>query len=281
MGVWQAGRWAGGVALLLAVAQPAAAESPASSGFGSRKPAILGITTDSAGERVARQLKAHGDLWGARSKTLREETATPGPAGTGGPPYIQRVSLQLTPQSMEERTRFGGNDTIRVEFSTPASGNTAVLISRELTFTGLVTPPSMVQYVEKLFADYGKPTLIADNRILWLYRKGGQLASVGRSYTAQSAMDALKSPRLPPDPPVIDTVLGVDVGKCVRALDGASVARDIARLWQEATCDAALVVLLSGSEDRLRAASFQINDLERRAGNAALDARSREAADKR
>ena len=259
----------------------AAAQDRVPSGFGTRMPAIVGITSDSPGDRVLRLLKTHADLWGAKSKTLHEDVAYLGASRDKASSYIQRLSLTLVPQSNDERTRFGGNDTIRVEFSGPASGNTAVWVSRELTFTGMTSPPSMPDFIGKVFADYGKPTIVADGRIFYFYRKGGQLVSAGRSYTPATAATALKSPRLPADPPVIDSALGADVGKCMRAFEGPPVSHDLARLREEATCDAALVVWLSGSEDRLRAATFQMNDLERRAGNAALDAKARTAAEPR
>ena len=274
---WWAGSWVGVVAVLLAQALPAAAQrpQPAPSGFGKRLPAINGITTASTGRDVSLQLGTHGDRWGAKARNFREDTA-PGPNG-----HIQRISLQLSPQSNEERTRFGGNDTFRVEFSGPASGNTAVWVLREQNFTGLTTPLLMPKFIETLFADYGKPTLVADGRILWQFRNGGQLASVGRSYTPQSAIEALRSPKPPPDPPLVDTALGVDVMKCQRATEVAQAARDVARFWQEATCDAAIIVNLSSSEDRVRTVSYLMVDFERRAGNAAIDAKAREAADKR
>lgn len=257
------------IGVLVAWCVAAAAQQAPASGFGGRMPTILGITPDSTGERVFRLLTAHGDLWGARSKTLREETGYVGASRDKASSYIQRLTLQLSPQSVEERTRFGGSDTIRVDFTAPSAGNTAVWISRELTFTGLATPPTMAQYVGRIFADHGPPTIIADGRIYYLYRKGGQLASVGRSYTPETAVSALKSPRLPIDPPLIDAALSVDVGKCMRAVEGPPVSRDLGRLVEDATCDAAFVVWLSGVEDRLRSATFVVNDLARRAAAAA------------
>ncbi len=272
---------AGTIAALATWGAGAAAEDRVPSGFGSRKPAIIGITSDSPGDRVLRLLKSHADLWGAKSKNLHEDIAYPGASRDKASAYIQRLSLTLVPQSNEERARFGGNDTIRVEFSGPASGNTAVWVSREMSFTGMTSPPSMPDFIGKVFAEYGTPTIVADGRIFYLYRKGGQLVSAGRSYTPVTAATALKSARLPADPPVIDSALGADVGKCMRAFEGPPVSRDLARLLEEATCDAAIVVWLSGSEDRLRTATFQLNDLERRAGNAVLDAKARTAAEPR
>ena len=277
MGWRRAGAMAGAICAIAALVFPAGAEPSSPSGFGARKPSILGITSDLSAERVVRLLKVHADMWGAKSKTLHEEVAHVGTTRDKASSYLQRVSLQLVPQSNEERSRFGGNDTIRADFSAPSSGNVAVWVSREMSFTGLTTPPSMAAFIGKVFADYGAPTIVADGRIFYLYRKGGQLVSVGRSYTAESAAAALKAPRPPADAPLVDAALGADVGRCMRAFEGPPVSRDLARALEEATCDAALVVALSGSEDRLRAATFQMNDLERRAAAAAIDARARAA----
>jgi len=250
--------WALGA--LVAGTLSAVAQQPPPSGFGARRPAIIGITSDTSAERAFRLLTTHGDLWGARSKVLREDKAAS---------YIQRLTLQLSPQSADERTRFGGSDTIRVDFTPRSAGNTAVYVSRELSFTGMATPPTMAEYVGRILADHGPPTIVADGRLFYLYGKGGQLVSAGRSYTPASATAALSSPRLPAEPPVIDAALGADVGKCMRVFEGPPVARDYARLLAEATCDAAFVVSLSGMPDRLRAATFQLNDLARRAAAAA------------
>lgn len=261
VGLRQAAAAAAAAVVLATVGQSVRADQPPPSGFGAAKPAILGITSDTTSERVLRLLREHADMWGARSKTLHEDK------GQGGA-YIQRLSLELVPQSNEERSRFGGNDTIRIDFSPPAAGNTVFWLSRELSFTGLTTPPSMAGFVARIFADYGKPTVVADGRLYFLYRKGQRVAPT-RDYTPEAAVEALRNPRVPAVPPVIDAALGADIGRCTRAFEGPPVSRDIARLLEEATCDAALVVWLSGSEDRLRTATFQLNDLERRAGAAA------------
>ena len=96
--------WALGA--LVAGTLSAVAQQPPPSGFGARRPAIIGITSDTSAERAFRLLTTHGDLWGARSKVLREDKAAS---------YIQRLTLQLSPQSADERRHLPGKITVPAE----------------------------------------------------------------------------------------------------------------------------------------------------------------------
>ena len=165
-------------------------------------------------------------------------------------------------------------ETLASNFSSPASGNFAYLIKRDLGFAK-ASQPTKADMIAHVTGKYGKPTVIGDGHLYYFYRKG-KIVSVKQKYTPASALEALNGPVSPKAAVALNDANGR--GSCIAVLKHVEAIADksLNALLAEAKaahCDALLDVTLAagGASDHVSKATFTLIDFKRIVSAAKID----------
>lgn len=239
--------------------KPKAAET----GFsGKLHPDILGISTESNAE-AARSVfdalfKGHTDT----RTDIQQQTL-----GNGGVKYVAALNFSL-PAGPKQN-----GEMLSTSFTSPASENRAYFVARNLTFAQ-DQQPSKADMIKEVMGKYGVPTIVGDQHLYYIYRKGS-IVSVGGKYKEATALEAIGKPL---DPRAAVKLNGDTVrGSCVAVVKRAQArAKELGTMLAEAkgaNCEGVLSVqLVPGAQpDRVGIAQFTLLDVKRVVSAAAID----------
>ncbi|WOH63364.1 hypothetical protein [Bradyrhizobium sp. BWA-3-5] len=250
---------------LLPAASPAddiKPKAPETAFSGKLRPDILGISTESNAE-AARGVfdslfKGHTD-----TKTDIQQQKL----GNGGNSYVAALNFSL-PAGPKQN-----GEMLSSSFSSPASANRAYFVARNLTFAQ-DQQPSKADMIKEVMGKYGVPTIVGDQHLYYIYRKGS-IMSVGGKYKETTALEAIDKPL---DARAAVKLNGDTVrGSCVAVVKRAQAkVKDPSAMLTEAkgaNCDGVLSVqLVPGAQaDRVGIAQFTLLDVKQLISAAAID----------
>lgn len=251
---------AGFVSLPAALAEDIKPKTPETAFSGKLRPDILGISTESTAD-AARAVfdslvKGRND-----SKTDIQQQKI------GDTSYVAALNFSLPGGSKQN------GETLSTSFSSPASAGRAYFVARNLTFAP-DQQPSKADMIKDVMGKYGAPTIVGDQHLYYIYRKGS-IMSVGGKYKEASALEAIDKPL---DPKAAVKLNGDTVrGSCVAVVKRAPTkAKDPSALLTDArgaNCDGVLSVqLVPGTPaDRVGIAQFTLLDVKQLLSAAAID----------
>lgn len=236
--------------------------APETAFSGKARPDILGISSESdAG--LARAV--FDSLFKGRADTkidIQQQKF-----GSGGTSYVTALNSNLPAGPKQS------GEMLSASFSSPASANRAYFIARNLTFAP-DQQPSKADMIKDVMGKYGVPTIVGDQHLYYIYRKGSVL-SVGGKYKEATALEAIAKPL---DPRAAVKLNGDTVrGSCVAVVKRAQAkAKDPAAMLAEArgaNCDGVLSVQLVPGEpgDRVGIAQFTLLDVKQLISATAID----------
>ena len=243
-------------------ADDAKPKAPETAFAGKLRPDIMGISTESNAE-AARAIfeslfKGHTDT---RTDIQQQKS------GNGGASYVAALSFTLPAGSKQN------GEMLSTSFSSPASANRAYFVARNLTFAQ-DQQPSKADMIKEIMGKYGVPTIVGDQHLYYIYRKGS-IMSVGGKYKEASALEAIDKLL---DPRAAVKLNGDTVrGSCVAVVKRAQAkAKDPGAMLAEAkgaNCDGVLSVqLVPGTPaDRVGIAQFTLLDVKQLVSAAAID----------
>jgi hypothetical protein len=250
---------------LLPAASPAddiKPKAPETAFSGKLRPDILGISTESNAE-AARGV--FDSLFKGRNdaKTDIQQQKL----GNGGTSYVAALNFSL-PAGPKQN-----GEMLSSSFSSPASANRAYFVARNLTFAQ-DQQPSKADMIKEVMGKYGVPTIVGDQHLYYIYRKGS-IMSVGGKYKEATALEAIEKPL---DPRAAVKLNGDTVrGSCVAVVKRAQAkVKDPSAMLTEAkgaNCDGVLSVqLVPGTQgDRVGIAQFTLLDVKQLISAAAID----------
>jgi hypothetical protein len=165
-------------------------------------------------------------------------------------------------------------EVLSANFSSPASANRAYFVARNLTFAK-DQQPSKAEMVKQVMDKYGVPTIVGDQHLYYVYRKGA-IVSVGAKYKEPAAIEALDKP-LDPKMALKLNASNTGRGSCVavvkRALAKDKTLNALLDDAKGANCDGVLSVhFTSGTpSDRIGTAEFTLLDVKRVVSAATID----------
>ena len=235
-------------------------KAPETAFSGKLRPDILGISTESNAES-ARAI--FDSLFRGRTDTKTDIQQQK----FGGASYVAALSFSLPAGSKQN------GEMLSTSFSSPASANRAYFVARNLTFAP-DQQPSKADMIKEVMGKYGVPTIVGDQHLYYIYRKGSVM-SVGGKYKEATALEAIDKPL---DPRAAVKLNGDTVrGSCVAVVKRAQTkAKDPSAMLAEArgaNCDGVLSVqLVPGSPaDRVGLAQFTLLDVKQLVSAAAID----------
>ena len=235
-------------------------KAPETAFSGKLRPDILGISTESNAESAR---AVFDSLFKGRtdSKTDIHQQKF------GGASYVAALNFSLPTGSKQN------GEMLTTSFSSPASTNRAYFVARNLTFAQ-DQQPSKADMIKEVMGKYGVPTIVGDQHLYYIYRKGS-IMSVGGKYKEATALEAIDKPL---DPRAAVKLNGDTVrGSCVAVVKRAqSKARDPNAMLAEAkgaNCDGVLSVqFIPGTPaDRVGIAQFTLLDVKQFVSAAAID----------
>ncbi|OCK59610.1 hypothetical protein [Bradyrhizobium sp. LMTR 3] len=258
------------VSMLLAIGQvPLAAASladdfkpkaPETAFSGKLRPDILGISTESNAES-ARAI--FDSLFKGRTDTKTDIQQQK----FGGASYVAALNFTLPAGSKQN------GEMLSTSFSSPASANRAYFVARNLTFAP-DQQPSKADMIKEIMGKYGVPTIVGDQHLYYIYRKGS-IMSVGGKYKEATAIEAIGKPLDPRAAVKLngDTVRGSCVAVVKRAQTKAKEPGAMLTEAKGANCDGVLSVqLVPGTQaDRVGIAQFTLLDVKQLVSAAAID----------
>jgi hypothetical protein len=227
---------------------------------GKLRPDILGISTESNAESAR---AVFDSLFKGRTDTKTDIQQQK----FGGASYVAALIFSLPAGSKQN------GEMLSTSFSSPASANRAYFVARNLTFAP-DQQPSKADMIKEVMGKYGVPTIVGDQHLYYIYRKGSVM-SVGGKYKEATALEAIDKPL---DPRAAVKLNGDTVrGSCVAVVKRAQTkAKDPSAMLAEArgaNCDGVLSVqLVPGSPaDRVGLAQFTLLDVKQLVSAAAID----------
>lgn len=244
--------------------------TPETAFSGKLRPDILGISSESdAGSARAAFESASMGRTDTRTDIQQQKF------GNGGTSYVSALIFNL-PAGPKQ-----GGETLSTSFSSPASANRAYLVARNLTFAP-DQQPSKADMIKDVMGKYGVPTIVGDQHLYYIYRKGS-IVSVGGKYKQATALEAIDKPL---DPRAAVKLNGDTVrGSCVAVVKRAQAkAKDPVAMLAEArgaNCDGVLSIqLIPGTPgDRVGIAQFTLFDVKQFISATAIDNAALGAAD--
>jgi hypothetical protein len=246
-------------AALAADAKP----KPAETAFtGKLRPDILGVSTDTTAEsaRAAFETRFKGQA-DAKADILQQKL------GDTGANFVAALNFNLPVGSKQS------GELLSASFSSPASGNRAYFIARNLTFAP-DQQPARADMVKEVMVKYGVPTIVGDQHLYYIYRSGSVISS-GTKYKEATALEAIDKPL---DPRAAVKLNGETVrGSCVAVVKRAQTkAKTLSAMFDEAkgaNCDGVLSVqLIPGTPpDRVGIAQFTLLDTKLVISASAID----------
>jgi hypothetical protein len=227
---------------------------------GKLRPDILGISTESNAESAR---TVFDSLFKGRTDTKTDIQQQK----FGGASYVAALNFSLPAGSKQN------GEMLSTSFSSPASANRAYFVARNLTFAP-DQQPSKADMIKDVMGKYGVPTIVGDQHLYYIYRKGSVM-SVGGKYKEATALEAIDKPL---DPRAAVKLNGDTVrGSCVAVVKRAQTkAKDPSAMLAEArgaNCDGVLSVqLVPGTPaDRVGIAQFTLLDVKQLVSAAAID----------
>ena len=237
--------------------QPKAPETAFS---GKLRPDILGVSTESNAESAR---AVFDSLFKGRTDTKTDIQQQK----FGGASYVAALSFSLPAGSKQN------GEMLSTSFSSPASANRAYFVARNLTFAQ-DQQPSKADMIKEVMGKYGVPTIVGDQHLYYIYRKGS-IMSVGGKYKEATALEAIDKPLDPRAAVKLngDTVRGSCVAVVKRAQTKAKEASAMLTETKGANCDGVLSVqLVPGTPaDRVGIAQFTLLDVKQLLSAAAID----------
>ena len=235
-------------------------KAPETAFSGKLRPDILGISTESNAESAR---AVFDSLFKGRtdSKTDIHQQKF------GGASYVAALNFSLPTGSKQN------GEMLSTSFSSPASTNRAYFVARNLTFAQ-DQQPSKADMIKEVMGKYGVPTIVGDQHLYYIYRKGS-IVSVGGKYKEATALEAIDKPL---DPRAAVKLNGDTVrGSCVAVVKRAQAkAKELNTMLPEAkgaNCEGVLSIqLVPGTPaDRVSIAQFTLLDVKRVISAAAID----------
>lgn len=226
------------------------------------RPDILGVSTDATAETARAafeaRFKGHAD---AKADIQQQKL------GDSGASFVAAVNFTLPAGPKQTGELLSGS------FSSPASGNRAYFIARNLTFAP-DQQPAKADMIKEIMGKYGTPTIVGDQHLYYIYRSGSVISS-GNKYKEAAAIDAIDKPL---DPRAAVKLNGETVrGSCVAVVKRAQAkAKTLSAMFDEAkgaNCDGVLSVqLIPGTPaDRVGIAQFTLLDTKLVVSATAID----------
>ena len=236
--------------------------TPETAFTGKLNPDILGISA----ELTAESARAVFDsLFKGRTDTKTDIQQQK--FGNGGTSFVAAMNFSL-PAGPKQN-----GEMLSTSFSSPASANRAYFVARNLTFAQ-DQQPSKADMIKEVMGKYGVPTIVGDQHLYYIYRKGS-IVSVGGKYKEKTALEAIDKPL---DPRAAVKLNGDTVrGSCVAVVKRAQArAKELNAMLPEAkgaNCEGVLSVQLvpGTSADRVSIAQFTLLDVKRVISAAAID----------
>lgn len=235
-------------------------KTPETAFSGKLRPDILGISNESTAESARA-------VFDSLSKGRSDSQTDTQQHKIGEATYVAALNFSL-PAGPKRN-----GETLSTSFSSPASANRAYFVARNLTFAP-DQQPSKADMIKEVMGKYGVPTIIGDQHLYYIYRKGS-IMSVGGKYKEATALDAIDKPL---DPKAAVKLNGDTVrGSCVAVVKRAPTkAKDPSQLLADAkgaNCDGVLSVqLVPGTPaDRVGIAQFTLLDVKQLLSAAAID----------
>lgn len=256
------------LAVLAALTSPAPGfelrpRTPDSAFSAKLQPDILGLSSNTDASKAGGIFEAH-----AKEVAGSAPQATQRKFGSSNITYVNAMKLDQPASSNR------GGESLSAAFSSPASGNLAYFISRDLGFANN-QQPTKSEMIQRITDKYGTPTLIGDGVIYYFY-KGGKIVSVKQKYTPATALDALNAPIAPRAAVALNDTNGH--GSCIAMLKRAQAITDksleqLNAAAKEANCEALVGIGLAPgtSPDRVGKASFTLIDFKLAASAAKID----------
>lgn len=236
--------------------------TPETAFTGKLTPDILGISAESTAESAR---AVFDSLFKGRTDTKTDIQQQK--FGGSGTSFVAAMSFSLPAGPRQN------GEMLSTSFSSPASANRAYFVARNLTFAQ-DQQPSKADMIKEVMGKYGVPTIIGDQHLYYIYRKGS-IVSVGGKYKAASALEAIDKPL---DPRAAVKLNGDTVrGSCVAVVKRAQTkAKELNAMLPEAkgaNCEGVLSVQLvpGTSADRVSIAQFTLLDVKRVISAAAID----------
>ena len=205
-------------------------KAPETAFSGKLRPDILGISTESARAVFDSLFKGRTD-----TKTDIQQQKF------GDASYVAALSFSLPAGSKQN------GEMLSTSFSSPASANRAYFVARNLTFAQ-DQQPSKADMIKEVMGKYGVPTIVGDQHLYYIYRKGS-IMSVGGKYKEATALEAIDKPLDPRAAVKLngDTVRGSCVAVVKRAQTKAKEPSVMLTEAKGANCDGVLSVQLVGA----------------------------------
>ncbi|MBY0382114.1 MAG: hypothetical protein K2W78_09385 [Xanthobacteraceae bacterium] len=265
-----------GAALLALLSAAASYEikpkTPDTAFSGKLKPDIMGLNSHDDPAKVGGVFESYlKDFHGVTPQAVQRKF------GNTGTAYV--TSMTFTAPASGDR----GAETVGIYFSTPASGNFAYYITRDLGFAP-GKQPTQGEMIQRVTEKYGSPTAIGDGRLYYFY-KSGKIVSAKQKYTESSAVDALNAPINPKVAVALSDAGGR--GSCIAVLKHIQAQPDksldtLLTDSKNAICDGLLDVALTAgtATDRVGKATFTLIDFTRIISAAKIDADALDASKK-
>jgi hypothetical protein len=226
------------------------------------RPDILGISTDATAETARTAFEARFKGQADAKADIQQQKL-----GDGGTSFVTAVNFTLPASPRQTGELLSGS------FSSPASGNRAYFIARNLTFAP-EQQPAKADMIKEIMGKYGTPTIVGDQHLYYIYRKGAVISS-GTRYKEATALEAIDKPL---DPRAAVKLNGETVrGSCVAVVKRAQAkAKTLSAMFDEAkgaNCDGVLSVqLIPGTPaDRVGIAQFTLLDTKLVVSATAID----------
>lgn len=236
--------------------------TPEAAFAGKLQPDIVGLSSNIEGAKASAIFEAYlKDLPGVKPEATQQKF--------GGTNVTYVTSMKF----VSPATSNHPGESMVAAFSSPASGNRAYYVSRNLGFAS-DRQPSKLEMIERVTTKYGTPTAIGDSRIYYFY-KAGKLMSVKQKYTPAAALEALDAPINPKIAVALNDANGR--GSCVAALKRSqALDKTLDKLAAEAkaaNCDGLVTVDISPgiTPDRVSKAEFTLIDFKQIVSAAKID----------
>ena len=229
---------------------------------GKLRPDILGVSTDATADSARAAFEARFKGSADAKADIQQQKL-----GDTGASFVAAVNFNLAAGPKQTGELLSGS------FSSPASGNRAYFIARNLTFAP-DQQPAKADMIKEIMGKYGTPTIVGDQHLYYIYRSGSVI-SAGTKYKEAIALEAIDKPL---DPRAAVKLNGETVrGSCVAVVKRAQAkAKTLSAMFDEAkgaNCDGVLSVqLVPGTpSDRVGIAQFTLLDTKLVVSATAID----------
>jgi hypothetical protein len=237
-------------------------KTPESAFAAKLRPDILGVSTDSPADSSQAAFEAAFRGRGNASTDIQRPKF-------GGTAIGYTAALIFSLPAGARQT----GEILSAGFSSPASGNRAFFVSRNLSFAP-DQQPAKAAMIKEVMDKYGAPTIVGNQHLYYIYR-AGKIVSVGAKYKEAAALEAIDRPLEPRTAIKLNDANGR--GSCVAVIK-RSLAKEktLSALLDEAkgaNCDGALSVELTtgAMPDRVGNAQFTLLDFKRIISASAID----------